>query len=336
MVKIILGIVGALVVIVVGNMILPVPRAAIEVAAEPVFYIGGFVVTNSLFTSVLISIGILIVAFFVGRRLKEQPGGLQNVTEMLIEALDSLVTATAAKKWANTFFPIVATIFIWLLFSNYISLFTPFFGSFGIIHSTDHGGQPVDSITFITGSADELTPLHHGGEDETYAEEESHGEEAEHEEPVAGDAEHAKEAIIVPIFRAPSSDLNMTFALAITVMVLVQWFGLRERGVSYIGHFIRLDGFRKKGIGMGAIDFFLGLVELISEIAKILSFSFRLFGNIFAGEVLMIVIISLVSLLVLVLIFGLEIFVGTIQAFVFFILALVFFSIATQHHEEEH
>jgi len=109
-----------------------------------------------------------------------------------------------------------------------------------------------------------------------------------------------------------------------------------ERGVGYIGHFIRVDGFAKKGFGMGLIDFFLGLVELISEVAKILSFSFRLFGNIFAGEVLMIVIISLVSLLVLVLIFGLEIFVGTIQAFVFFILALVFFAIAVQHHGEEH
>ena len=109
-----------------------------------------------------------------------------------------------------------------------------------------------------------------------------------------------------------------------------------ERGVGYVGHFIRLDGFSKKGFGMGLIDFFLGLVELISEVAKIISFSFRLFGNIFAGEVLMIVISSLVTLFVLVLIFGLEIFVATIQAFVFFILALVFFSIATHSHGEEH
>ena len=151
-----------------------------------------------------------------------------------------------------------------------------------------------------------------------------------------GGEEHAEpEVIIVPIFRAPSSDLNMTFALAITVMVLVQVFGFRERGMAYLGHFIRVQSFRTKGFGMGLIDFFLGLVELISEFAKILSFSFRLFGNIFAGEVLMLVIISLVTLLILVGIFGLEIFVGTIQAFVFFILALVFFSIATQHHGEE-
>ena len=121
MIKAIIYAVVALVVIIVGNMILPVPRAAIEVAAEPVFHIGSFVVTNSLFTSVLISIGIIILAFVVGRSLKEKPGGLQNITEMLIEALNNLVAATAEKKWVNTFFPIVATIFIWLLFSNYIS-----------------------------------------------------------------------------------------------------------------------------------------------------------------------------------------------------------------------
>ncbi len=322
MAKIIIGIVVALVVIVVGNIILPVPRAAIEVAAEPIFHIGPFVVTNAFFTSVLISIGVLLVSFIIGRSLKEKPGGLQNVAEMLIEALDGLVSSTAPKKWNATFFPIVATIFIWLLFANYTSLFTPLFGSFGFVHSTEHGGQPVESITLITGDAEHLTPLHEVDKGGDEGGEEHHGE---------------AEAIIVPIFRAPSSDLNLTFALAISVMVLVQVFGLRERGFKYIGHFIRLDGFSKKGFGMGLIDFFLGLVELISEIAKVLSFSFRLFGNIFAGEVLMIVIISLVSLLVLVLIFGLEIFVGTIQAFVFFILALVFFSIATAHHgEEEH
>jgi F-type H+-transporting ATPase subunit a len=321
MIKIIIGLVVAIGVIIVGNIILPVPRAAIEVAAEPIGL--GPVLTNALLTSIILSLIIIIVAFFVGRGLKERPGGLQNIIEMLIEALDGLVTNTASKKWAPTFFPIVATIFIWLLFANYFSLLTPLLGSFGIIHATNHGGIPVSEVTFISGNPEHLTPLHEAeAGEEGQAEGEAHGAQ--------------QQVIIVPLFRAPSSDLNLTFALAITTMILVQIFGLWERGLGYIGHFIRLDGFAKKGLGMGLIDFFLGLVELISEVAKILSFSFRLFGNIFAGEVLMIVIISLVSLLVLVLIFGLEIFVGTIQAFVFFILALVFFSIATQHHEEEH
>jgi F-type H+-transporting ATPase subunit a len=85
---------------------------------------------------------------------------------------------------------------------------------------------------------------------------------------------------------------------------------------------------------MGTIDFVIGLIEGVSELAKVVSFSFRLFGNIFAGEVLLIVISSLISFLVVIVFFGFEIFVGFIQAFVFFILTLVFFSMATQEHAE--
>jgi len=320
MIKYIIYTVIALIVIIAGNIILPVPRAAIEVAAEPIGL--GSTMTNALLTSIILSIALIIFAFIVGRGLKEKPGGTQNIVEFLIEGLDGLVTSIAPRKWAPTFFPIVATIFIWLLFSNYISLFTPLLGSFGIVHTTHQGGLPPESVILVSGDRQSLTPLHHG-------EEEGEGEaEAESE------AEESEQLIIVPLFRAPSSDLNLTFALAITTMVLVQVFGLWERGLGYVGHFIRLDGFGKKGFGLGLIDFFLGLIEMLSEVAKILSFSFRLFGNIFAGEVLLIVISSLVTLLVLLIIFGLEIFVGTIQAFVFFILALVFFSIATQHGEE--
>lgn len=316
--KIIVGIVVALVVIIIGNILLPVPRAAIEVAAEP---IGLGPVTNALFTSFVLSIIIVLLAFFVGHNLKDKPSGLQNIVEVLIEALDGLVNSIAPKKWAPTFFPILATIFIYLLFANWFSLLTPFLGSFGIVHPAKHGGIPVEKVTFITGGPEALH----------FEEEAEHGAEAE-EEAHKGE----QEVMIVPIFRAPSSDLNLTFALAITTMVLVQVFGIWERGIGYFGNFIRLGGFAKKGIMMGAIDFFVGVLEGISEIAKIISFSFRLFGNIFAGEVILIVIPSLVSLLLLLVFFGLEIFVGIIQAFVFFILSLVFFSIATQHHGEEH
>ena len=127
---------------------------------------------------------------------------------------------------------------------------------------------------------------------------------------------------------------DRTLALALMSVVLTQIFGLMERGGGYIGNFIRLKGFSEKGFGLGFIDFFVGILELVSEFAKVISFSFRLFGNIFAGEVVLIVIISLVSLLLILIFFGLEIFVGFIQAFVFFILSLVFFSMATQAHGE--
>jgi F-type H+-transporting ATPase subunit a len=326
MAKIIIGVVVAIIVMIVGNIILPVPRAAIEVAAEPIGL--GPVLTNAVVTSFILSIIIVVLAFVVGRNLKEIPTGLQNIVEVIIEGLDNLINDIAPKKWIPTFFPILATIFIYLLFANWFSLLTPLLGSFGIVHLTDHGGVPISQITFVTGSAEEI--IAHDAE-------KGHGEEAAGEGKMT-DEEHGGEpqALIVPLFRAPSSDLNLTFALALMSVILTQIFGFRARGIGYLGNFIRLKGFSTKGIGMGFIDFAVGILELVSEFAKIISFSFRLFGNIFAGEVVLIVIISLVSLLLILIFFGLEIFVGFIQAFVFFILSLVFFSMATQEHGEEH
>lgn len=321
--KVIFGSLAAIVVIIIGNILLPVDRAAIEVAAEPIFPIGPFVVTNAFFTSVLLSLLILVLAFVVGRGLKDEPGGLQNIVEYMIESLDGLINSLAPKKWAPTFFPILITIFIYLLFANWFSLLTPLLGSFGIIHPTDHGGIPVENITFITGSADSLH----------YGEQMGHGEEAKAAEETHAAPAEGQQAMIVPIFRAPSSDLNLTFALALITMVLVQIFGVREHGIGYFGNFIRVKAFSEKGALMGTIDFVIGLIEGISELAKVISFSFRLFGNIFAGEVVLIVISALVTMLLVVVFFGFEIFVGFIQAFVFFILSLVFFSLATQHHE---
>lgn len=321
--KVIIYLVIALIVIIVGNMVLPVSRVAIEVAAEP---IGLGPVTNAMLTSFILSAIILILAFVIGRSLKENPGGLQNIVEVIIEALGNFVNDIAPKKWAATFFPILATIFIYLLFANWFGLLTPLLGSFGIVHSTDHGGISVEEkrwgipkIVFLRGNAETMTPMHKEGGAEGG---EAHGA--------------AKEAAIIPFFRAPSSDLNLTFALALTSVFLTQVFGVWELGLGYFGKFFQFSSFAKKGIGLGLIDFFMGLIELVSEIAKILSFAFRLFGNIFAGEVVLIIMSSLVSLLVVNIFFGLEIFVGFIQAFVFFILSLVFFSMATHSHGGEH
>lgn len=326
--KVIIYIVIALVVIIVGNWLLPVPRVAIEVAAEP---IGLGAVTNAMLTSFILSAVILILAFVVGSNLKEKPGGLQNIVEVIIEALSNFVNDIAPKKWAATFFPILATIFIYLLFANWFGLLTPLLGSIGIVHSTDHGGISVEEkhwgipkVVFLRGSAETMTPMHKAESGE------AHAAEAE-----GGHAE-GQQALIVPFFRAPSSDLNLTVALALISVFLTQVFGVWELGWGYFGKFFQFSSFAKKGFGMGLIDFFMGLIELVSEIAKILSFAFRLFGNIFAGEVVLIIMSSLVSLLVVNIFFGLEIFVGFIQAFVFFILSLVFFSMATHSHGGEH
>jgi F-type H+-transporting ATPase subunit a len=330
--KVIIGVVVTLAVMIVGNIFFPVYMSGISVAAESLFYIGPFRVTNALFTSVLLSLLILLLAFIVGRRLKEQPQGTQNIVEFMIEGLDGLITSIAPKKWAATFFPILVTIFVYLLFANWFSLFTPLLGSFGIIHPATHGaGVPVSEITWISGGPETLK--HHEPEGDEHGETDSHSEVAEAHAEETDAAEEEPRAMIVPIFRAPSSDLNLTFGLALITMTLVWVFGFREHGPKYMGNFIRVSGFREKGVMMWVIDFVIGIIELISEFAKIISFSFRLFGNIFAGEVVLIVISALVTFLLVVVFFGFEIFVGFIQAFVFFILSLVFFSLATQHHE---
>lgn len=131
--------------------------------------------------------------------------------------------------------------------------------------------------------------------------------------------------VFVPFLRPGNADLNSTLALAITTVLAIQIFGIISIGFfKYAGKFINIKG---------PIDFFAGFLELISEFARIISFSFRLFGNIFAGEVLLTVIAAIMPFIVPLPFYGLELFVGAIQALVFTMLALVFIKLAiTEHH----
>jgi len=138
---------------------------------------------------------------------------------------------------------------------------------------------------------------------------------------------HEGKELFVPIFRAPSADLNFTLALAVVAVISVNLFGILAVGFRrYAGKFFNLKG----------VPTFIGLLEFISEIAKMVSFSFRLFGNIFAGEVLLIIVGFLVPYLVPLPFLFLEIFVGFIQAFVFSMLTLVFIAIATTEEAHGH
>ena len=141
---------------------------------------------------------------------------------------------------------------------------------------------------------------------------------------------------MIPWFRAPSTDLNFTLALALVMVGLTQYFGIRALGPGYFKKFVDFSGF-KEGIMNGVIALFVGFLELISEFAKIVSLAFRLFGNIFAGEILLVVIAFLIPYIVSLPFYGLEVFVGFMQAFVFLMLSLVFFNLATiGHGGEEH
>ena len=129
--------------------------------------------------------------------------------------------------------------------------------------------------------------------------------------------------VFVPIFRAANADLNTTLALALISVGATQYYGLRKLKLGYLKKYINVSS---------PINFFAGILEIVSELAKIISFSFRLFGNVFAGEVLLVVIISLVPYIAPIPFYGLEIFVGFVQALVFAMLSLVFFHVAMEAH----
>jgi len=140
--------------------------------------------------------------------------------------------------------------------------------------------------------------------------------------------------------------------LAIFTQIAAQVFGFMALGGGYLGKFFVFGGItaafkpdehgNKRGFGgmlgqlaMGVIDLFVGLLEFLSEFVKVIAFTFRLFGNIFAGEVMLIVLTFLVPLILTLPFLGLEVFVGAVQAFVFFILSVAFYSVAVTSHDHE-
>ncbi len=139
---------------------------------------------------------------------------------------------------------------------------------------------------------------------------------------------------ITPWFRPPSTDLNFTLALAIVTVIMTQLYGFKMLGFrEQIGRYITLRE--------GPIGLMVGLLEVVLELMRLISLSFRLFGNLFAGDVLLLVMAFLVPFLGAVPFYFLEVFVGFIQAFVFAFLTLIFMTLGTTthghaDHEEEH
>ena len=135
-----------------------------------------------------------------------------------------------------------------------------------------------------------------------------------------------QEAEFVPILRAATADLNTTVALAIFSMVAIQYYGFKVSGIHYGKRFVNVGN---------PIHFFVGILELVSEASKVISFAFRLFGNIFAGEVLLTVMAFLMPFVVPLPFLAMELFVGFIQALVFSMLTAVFLTVAVAHGEHE-
>jgi F-type H+-transporting ATPase subunit a len=313
--------------------LLPIPKVVvpeISIPAETVITLFGYPITNTLLATWLTMILLVVGSWLITRKMDMVPGRWQSGLEMFIEGFYNLVEGAAERKWARRFFPIVMTIFAFLLVSNWLGL-TPLYGGWGVLHHSTTG-EPVEWINSSETVGLLTTAPAEAGETGTGAGEQAEGE----------------LYTLAPMLRSAATDMNTTFALAIVSVVLTQVFGAWALGPGYFGKFVSIgqivQAFTKPGIGctgrigslfMGAIDLFVGMIETISEVGKIISFSFRLFGNIFAGEVLLGVIGFLIPYIVSLPFYGLELFVGFVQALVFMMLTVAFFVTAMSAHGGE-
>ncbi|MFA7169813.1 MAG: F0F1 ATP synthase subunit A [Candidatus Paceibacterota bacterium] len=245
----------------------------ISIAAETVTHFLGLPISNSLIASFLTTFVLVAISYFATKNLKEVPKGIQNLFEVIIESLYNMIhDVTRDKKKTRAFFPVIATIFLFVIVSNWMGLM-PGFATIGFYEEAEGGHE-----------------------------------------------------VLVSFLRSANSDLNTTLAIAIISVMSTQFMGIAALGfMKYSKKFLNFSS---------PIALFIGLLEIVSEIAKMISFSFRLFGNIFAGEVLLTVIMTIAPFVAPLPFMAMELFVGFIQALVFAMLTLVFMNIAVMPHEE--
>jgi F-type H+-transporting ATPase subunit a len=307
--------------------ILPTIKLPAEMVV-PMGKLGSFDIglTNTLIETILVDIVLVVLAAVAtakiraGSPLALVPQGLQNLFEIVIEALYGLAESILGRRARHVLW-LGATIFLFVLFANWIEL-VPGVDSVGILEHPREPGTAYSRNGPLLALPEVTNEAQPAAEGET-----------------AGETEHEYQGWeLVPFVRAAATDLNVTLALALISVVMTQVYGFRALGAQYLGKFIAT---RKLGQGnaMGLLDLFVGALESISEFAKIISFAFRLFGNIFAGQVLLFVMAAfLIPFLVFgtLIFYGLEVFVGLIQALVFMMLTFVFIAMATAGHGEEH
>ena len=326
---------GLIVLAILGFVFLRGPTPAISIKAETIQTVGPVDITNTMLTSWIVVI-IMITTVYVGTRRRDLvPRGFQNMFEAALEAFYNFVVSVAGEKNGRRFFPVVATIFFFVLVSNWLSLF-PMFNVIGLLKEEEHGyvmeqadvGPLPVSWVALSGpgnlSGDTID------EDDPDAEEQLRA--AKEDGKLVGE--------LIPLFRGPNTDLNTTLALAIVSAIAVESWALASLGIGYgkkffdFGNLFR--GLRRLDFGLlfrGAIDVFVGFLELVSEMVRLISFTFRLFGNMFAGEVVILMFTFLTPLVFTIVFYGLELFVGIIQAFIFAVLTLVFGMMAVAHGE---
>jgi F-type H+-transporting ATPase subunit a len=230
----------------------------VSLAPQALFSLGSVTVTNSMLTTAISSVLLIVALIWAARKVTLKPAaGFAGTYEAICSAvLDQAEQTFGSREIALRYFPLLATLFIFILLGNTLGLLPGF-----------------DTLEL-------------GG---------------------------------VPVFRSVTTDLNTTVALAVISVVLTQIYAIRKLGV--IGNLHRY-------FSSSPLMNVLGLLEVFLELTRLISFSFRLFGNIFAGEVMLIVIGSLVPILGPSPFWGFELFIGFIQAFVFTMLTMVFIALA--------
>lgn len=363
--------------------------------------------TNTLFSTLLADVLVLLVIFLAWRSSKgwtrEVPTRFQLVIEMLGGFIYSQTKGFAgerpmAKRWL---FPLAASIFLFLLCVNWQS-FIPGVESVGVMHCAHDGvtGYPAQQVgdrsfqlyvdrplnsgysSEVGGQAACEEFFHHGDvhlpsqseinvvATQLTADEASLRAELTELGAAASDIDTQVNALrltstqqlfpgatvpltgdqlqrgalpyvfaVTPFFRVAATDLNLAIGLALISIVAVQIFGVAAQGPAYFQKFINIHALgtvQKKPLG--AIDFIVGIVEIISELGKIISLAFRLFGNIFAGAIVIAVMSFMVAVLLPAVFYGLELIITSIQAYVFAILTIVFAAQAMEghHSDDEH
>jgi F-type H+-transporting ATPase subunit a len=311
----------------------------VTLPAEPIW--PGAWLTNTILATVVADILLILLAISAYRFLKSGklvPAGLYNAFEAIFEFLYNSVEG-ATGKWTRKVLPLVATIFLLIFMANMIKM-VPGFESIGYLVEAHEGYGfgtvelfSVGGITVSTiDSAQRIDVSEEHREEESTQTQGSAKLAAEGEE----GSEICEVCHVVPFLRGSATDLNFTFALAVIAVLMTQVYGVMALGPKYFTKFFQFGRLINGGI-FGIIDFGVGFLELILEFAKILSFSFRLFGNIFAGVLLLSIIGALLPIVIPPGLYLFEVFFGIIQAYVFFLLATMFISMAVvSHHGDEH
>ena len=247
-------------------------------AGDPVHGGGQFLLTNTILSSLVASVLLLLLFVLGTSRMRLVPGRVQGIAEGAVEALLGFVESVVGPQRARQLFPLIATIFLFVVVNAWLGLL-PLYQSLGFLD---------------------------------------------------------EDGLKATLLRPAGTDLNMPLALALISFIFVEALGLRAFGLGYLRKFIRLGNLLHGRIFLGLIDLFVGFLELLSEFVRLISFTFRLFGNMLAGEILLLVSAFLISFIFTVPFYGLELLVGFVQALIFAGLTLVFATMALIPHEAEH